>query len=97
MRKPEIIWSNQAKLALKDIFDYYKDKSLKTAKNIKSELLNSPKTVLFSRQYQIDDINPKFRRIVVRHYKVLYQERNGIIEVIDIISTRQSPELLEDL
>ena len=97
MKKLKIIWSDQAKFALKEVYDYYKDKSLQAAKNIKSDLLNSPKTIVFAKQYQVDDINPKFRRIIVRHYKVLYQEHKGIIEVVDIISTRQSPEILENI
>lgn len=97
MKKLKIIWSDQAKFALKEVYDYYKDKSLQTAKNIKSDLLNSPKTIVFAKQYQVDDINPKFRRIIIRHYKVLYQENKGIIEMVDIISTRQSPEILENI
>jgi plasmid stabilization system protein ParE len=95
MEKFRIIWSKQAKEALKDIYDYYKEKSLQGARNVKADLLNSPKTIYFSKQYQVDDINPKYRRIVVRHYKVLYKEVNSTIQIVDIISTLQSPEVLE--
>lgn len=95
MTKPKIVWTKQAKEALKSIYDYYKSKSVKGARNVKSDLLNSPKTIFFSKQYQVDDINPKYRRIVVRHYKVLYKEENGVIQIVDIVSTRQSPDVLE--
>lgn len=81
---------------LKEIYDFYKKKSLKGARNVKADLLNSPKTIYFSKQYQVDDINPKYRRIVVRDYKVLYNEVNGTLQIIDIISTLQSPEILEN-
>jgi plasmid stabilization system protein ParE len=95
MTKPKIVWTKQAKEALKSIYDYYKSKSLQGARNVKSDLLKSPKTIMFSKQYQVDDINPKYRRIVVRHYKVLYKEENGVIQIVDIVSTRQSPDVLE--
>lgn len=95
MTKLRIIWTEQAKLALKAIYDYYKDRSLQGAKNVKSDLLKSPKTILFAKQYQVDEINPKYRRIVVRHFKVLYKEEKGVIQVVDIVSTRQSPEVLK--
>lgn len=96
MEKFRIIWSKQARGALKDIYDYYKEKSLQGAKHVKADLLNSPKTIYFSKQYQVDDINPKYRRIVVRHYKVLYKEEKGTIKIVDIVSALQSPEILEN-
>jgi addiction module RelE/StbE family toxin len=96
MDKLKIIWSRQAKEALKSIYDYYKERSLQGARNVMADLLQSPKTVHFSKQYQVDDINPKYRRIVVRDYKVLYKEDNGTIQVMDIVSTRQSPDILKN-
>ena len=51
----KIIWSRQARNSLKSIFDYYKEKSLQGAKNIKSDLLEGPKKIHFSKQYQLDD------------------------------------------
>ncbi len=96
MDKLKIIWTNQAKLALKSIYDYYKEKSLQGASNVKSDLLQSPKTIHFAKQYQVDDINPKYRRIVVRDYKVLYKENKGVIQIVDIVSTKQSPEILKN-
>jgi len=82
--------------SLKDIYDHYKEKSLQGAKNVRDDILNSPKTIYFSKQYQLDEINPKYRRIVVRHYKVLYKEVKGTIQIIDVISTLQSPVILEN-
>lgn len=91
----KIIWTNQAKASLIAIYTYYKNKSLQGANNVKAELLQSPKTIYFSKQYQIDEINPKYRRIVVRDYKVLYREENGVIKVMDIVGTKQSPKILK--
>ena len=91
----KIIWSKQARNALKTIFDYYKEKSQQGAKNVKSDLLEGPKKIHFSKQYQLDNINHKYRRMVVRDYKILYEEVGGTIYVLDIISTRQSPDTLK--
>lgn len=66
------------------------------AKNVHSDLLQSPKTIRFARQYQVDDINPNYRRIVVRDYKILYTEREGTIQIVDIVGARQSPEILRN-
>lgn len=93
----EIIWTSQAKSALKLIFQFYKEKSLSGAKNVKNDILNSVKTIRFSEQFQVDNINNKYRRIVVRDYKVLYRNDNNRILIMDIISTKQSPSVLENL
>jgi plasmid stabilization system protein ParE len=45
MTKPKIVWTKQAKEALKSIYDYYKSKSLQGERNVKSDLLKSPKTI----------------------------------------------------
>jgi len=81
---------------LRSIYNYYKEKSPQGARNVKSDLLQSPKTIYYAKQYQIDEINPKYRRIVVRDYKVFYKEENGVVQVMDIVSTRQSAEVLKN-
>ena len=51
-------------------------------------LLKAPKTIHYSGQYQVDDINPNYRRIVVRDYKVLYKEEGSVIQILDIVCTK---------
>ena len=63
---------------------------------MQSDLLKSPKKIYFSKQYQIDDINPNYRRIVVRNFKVLYKEDGMKVWVMDIVSTKQSPDILKN-
>lgn len=91
----KIIWTSQAKQDLKNIYEYWKKKSVQGAKNVRSDILKSPKTIYYTKQYQVDDMNPKYRRIVVRtYYKVLYRERKNTIYIMGIISTHQSPDVL---
>lgn len=96
MSKFDIIWTEQAVFALQEIYNFYKEKSLQAANDIKSDILRSPKTIYFSQQYQLDNINPKYRRIIVRNYKVLYKYDNGSIQILDIVSTKQSPDILKN-
>ncbi len=97
MDKTTIVWTQQARESLKSIYNYYKNKSSQGAKNVKDDLLRSPKTIAFAKQYQVDEINPKYRRIIVRDFKVLYKEIANRIVIVDIISTRQSPSKLREI
>lgn len=82
-----ILWTTQAKQDLKEIYEYWKKKSVQGAKNVRSSILKSPKTIYYAKQYQVDDINPEYRRIVVRtYYKVLYRQRKNTIYIMGIIS-----------
>ena len=96
MEEIKIIWTKQAKSAVKNIFDFYKIKSLQGAKNVKSDILKSLKTIYFSKQYQLDEINSNYRRIIVRDYKLLYKVKGNTIQIMDVICTKQNPEKLKN-
>ncbi len=89
--KLKVRWTIDALASLKDIYDFYKKKSLQGAKNVKKDIFNSPKRVVYPEQYQIDDVNPEYRRIIVRDYKVLYKEIDDVIVVFDVICTLTDP------
>jgi len=96
MGNNKIFWTSQAKQDLKNVYGYWKKKSAQGARNVRSDILNSLKTIYYAKQYQIDDINPKYRRIVVRtYYKVLYREIKDTIYIMGVISTHQSPDVLK--
>ena len=97
MNKLNIIWTAQAKEDLKHIYKFWKKKSLQGAINVRLDILKSPKTIYFSKQFQVDDINPKYRRIIVRNnYKVLYKEQKRKIFIIGIVSTYQAPAVIKE-
>ncbi|MGL2994579.1 type II toxin-antitoxin system RelE/ParE family toxin [Flavobacterium sp. TSSA_36] len=85
------VWTNTAKTQLKAIYENYKVKSLQGAKAIKDEIWQATKELHFAEQYQRDEMEPEFRRIIVRHYKLLYIEEEGIIFIARIFDTRQNP------
>jgi plasmid stabilization system protein ParE len=96
MGKLKIVWTLTAKNQLKAIFDFYSIKSLVGAKNIKNDILNTTKNIVFSKQYQLDEIEPNFRRIIVRHYKVIYIVCENEIQILRIFDTRRNPSVQID-
>jgi plasmid stabilization system protein ParE len=85
-------WTKIAKEQLKVVYQNYKVKSPQAAKAIKDEMLQVVKELHFSEQYPQDEIEPEFRRIIVRHYKLLYIEENGTVYIARIFDTRQDPD-----
>jgi len=94
MGKLKVIWSNRAKAQLKSIHDYikYKKKSPQGASNVRKDILQASRNIVFTEQYQQDEIQSEYRRIVVRHYKLLYKEKDGTIQILRLFDTYQSTE-----
>jgi len=85
----KVVWTYTAKNQLKTIYNYYKEKSVQGANNIKNEILNATKIIRFSEQYQKDEIEPEYRRIIVRDYKILYLVEEEVIYISKIFSTKR--------
>jgi len=84
----KIIWTNTAKNQLKTIFNYYKEKSVQGANKIKDDIFKSTNSIRFTEQYQKDEIEPEFRKIIVRDYKILYKIEDEVVFIIKIFSTK---------
>ncbi|SFO26874.1 addiction module toxin, RelE/StbE family [Paenimyroides ummariense] len=95
----KIIWTNEAKNDLKDIFDFIKKQSVQSAKNVISDIRNAPKSVHFLHQNEKEYYNNKYRRIIIRNYKVLYRinEFNNELIVAAVFHTNQEPEKLSEI
>lgn len=69
-----VVWTRQARLALKAILDYrYKDIP-EARKIIRTEIITASKNIVFATQYQEDEVYPQYRKIIIRDYKILYKE-----------------------
>lgn len=86
-----VVWTNEAKNQLKTIFNFYKEKSVQGANNVKNDILKTTKNIRFSEQYQKDEIESEYRRIVVRDYKILYREENGVVYIVRVFSNKRDP------
>lgn len=91
----EVRWSLNAEKALEIIFDFYAPKSVNAAVNILSEIVTVAEGIEYTEQYQVDEIDSRYRRMVVSHFKIYYSVKNGTVKIIDIIDTRQSPDILK--
>lgn len=94
----EPVWSDEAKVDLRKIYEYIKGKSEQGAMNVVLDIIAATKTVQFPYQYSKEEYFPKCRRIVVRDYKILYtvNEKEHIIYIVTIFDTRQTPDKLSN-
>ncbi len=93
----KIAWTDTAKTALKSVFDFHAVNSEKSAHNIVDKIVKTADAIVFSKQYQLDDINPNYRRMISGHYKILYKEKNSIISIMNVVSTKANPDTLKYL
>jgi plasmid stabilization system protein ParE len=99
MANLEVVWSKTATTQLKQVYDYlkYYRKTPQGAENVRRDILNATSNILAVEQYQKDDINPNYRRIVVRNYKLIFKESGSKIIILRVFDTRQQPnKLLSD-
>lgn len=83
-----VFWTRQARESLNAILDYrYKEIPL-ARKIVRKDIIDESKQIVFEQEYQKDEIFPKYRRIIVRDYKVLYKEQKGIAYILNIVCTR---------
>lgn len=92
----KIVFANEAKADLKRI--YYrivdKTKSLQNAENVRSDIIEASKSIHFVNQYQVDEfLGEPYRRMVVRHFKIIYKPKNeNEIRILQIFDTHQNSQ-----
>lgn len=89
--KITIQWSKRASKSLESIFNYYFQLSEQSAERIRKEILKTVSTLRFVEQYQVDELNTEYRRMIVRHYKIIYKVKNKRVLILNIFDTRQDP------
>lgn len=77
---------------MKNIYDFYLPKSQIAAKKIVEEILQTAKNIQFAKQYQVDEIDDRYRRMIVRHFKILYSHKEEIIRIHRVFDVRQDPK-----
>lgn len=94
----EILWDDYAIEDLKDVYDFNLEKfSIDFAVKIRTEILDTVSDIVFTKQWQYDDVLEKpYRRMVVRHYRIVYTEKSNIIRILRIFDNRQNPSKLKD-
>lgn len=93
----KVEWTDTAKTALKNVFYFHAKYSEQSAENIVNDIIDTADAIVFAHQYQVDDINPNYRRMVVRDYKVLYKVHRKTVSIMNVVSTKDNPKKLEKL
>ena len=97
MNNFEIIWTFESDLDLNEIYEFYFEKSPKVAFQLIQEIVLETEKLVFAKQFQLDEINPNYRRIIVRNYKVLYRLIENEIVVFAVFDCRQNPIKLKKI
>lgn len=82
-----IVWTRQALESLTSILEYRYSEIPTAYKIVRTDIIQASKNIVFSKQYQKDDIFPEYRRIVVRDYKILYKEEDKTIYILNVVCT----------
>ncbi len=96
-RVKRVNWTNNAKIALRAIFDFHAANSELSAEIIINEIIDKADSIVFAKQYQVDEINPKYRRMIARQYKILYKVHLDTVFIMNVVSTKDNPEKLKNL
>lgn len=84
-------WTEQAESHLLAVYKYHaqfsEDKALILVERIKVKA----ESIVFSKQYQVDEYNKKCRRMIFKNYKILFTEDNNIVYIIAVLPTKNDP------
>lgn len=90
-------WTEKSESHLLAIFNYHsqfsKSRALKLIKSIKAK----GDSIVFSKQYQVDEYNKNCRRMIFEDYKILFSEEDNIVYIIAVFPTKNDPSKLERL
>ena len=89
-----VIWTFETEKDLDEIYEFYLQVSDKIALKIISEIILETDKIIFLEEFQVDEINSKYRRIIVRHFKILYRVVSNEIVIFAVFDSRQNPEKL---
>jgi len=95
----ELIWTEPSKDDLNEIYLFYANKSIKAANKLIDKLVAKPNILLqkgFENAGQVDDINPKYRRLIEGDYKILYTTTETTIFINRVFDCRKNPDKLQE-
>jgi len=94
--KIQIIWGERAKNDMKDIHLFYASKSKRAAVKVIDSIIKAAESIMFSEQYQVDEfLGEPYRRLIVKHCKIVYRFKNNSIIIFRVFDTRQHPSKLK--
>jgi len=86
----QVVWTRNAREALNSILDYRFKEIPSARKIVRRDIISASKNIVFAKQYQKDNIDPKYHRIIIRDYKILYKSIQNTIYIMNIVCTKAS-------
>jgi plasmid stabilization system protein ParE len=96
-KKFKIIWDDEAKLALRGIYEYIKHReSIRVARKVRNEIIKQVQTLSsfsekFAREPVLANELGNFRYKVIWSYKIIYEVTDSHILILDIFHTSRNP------
>lgn len=92
-RVKNIHWSDEARSDLDEIYNFYLEHSPYKASQNLIDLISETEKIVFIKQWQIDEFDSAFRRIIVkRKFRVVYKINDEIILITAVYPTKKNPE-----
>jgi plasmid stabilization system protein ParE len=90
-------WTDTAKDKLRKVYEFHSEYSEESAFKIVIEIIESTDAIVYAKQFQVDDINSEYRRIIVRQYKILYKLEDETVWILNVFPTKGNPKNLRKL
>lgn len=87
-------WSKEAEQNLKSIYYFHTPFSEESAFMLVTNIKIKADSIIFPKQYQVDEYNPKYRRMIFGDYKILFREKKSIVYIVAIFSSKNNPVML---
>jgi len=97
----KVIWTDNARYQLEDIFDYYKSKeSINTAKKLVGKIVDRTITLaknstVGQREELLAEREFEYRYLVEGNYKIIYWIEGVYVKIASIFDCRQNPNKLQ--
>lgn len=94
MKLYKVIWDNQAKLELKDICQYLKEKSPEASEKVRKEIIKTVAGLItMPERFEVFALAGKnYRSILKWRYRIIYEIRENEIWILKIIHTSRSSQ-----
>ncbi|CAM2786477.1 type II toxin-antitoxin system RelE/ParE family toxin [Flavobacterium frigoris] len=94
----KVVWSQEARNSLSDIYNYIFEDSPQNAENVLNKIIDLVESLKDERyEYAMDPIinKEKFRHFSIWSYKIIYERNDTTILVVDIFNGKQNPSKLD--
>ena len=101
-KKVNIIWDNEAKKALRNIYNYIKGReSTGVAKKVRDAIFSQTQSLndfpeKFEKEHLLKDEQGNYHYKVIWSYKIIYEVTKEAIYVLDIFHTSRDPSNIKN-